>query len=91
MHEQEACLSTSTILKNKNEDVDQIDLITEKIFSMYPNGIYFNEFAELAERGTSEFVFSIFDTLYQCIPCLQNHLIMRANYLELLKLINLNA
>lgn len=64
MFEQEACLPKQTIIKNKLDDIEQIEYITDKIFSFYPNGIYFNEFAELAEKGTSEFVYSIFDSMF---------------------------
>lgn len=42
--------------------------------------MFFDEFMEFAEKFSSEFVFSIFDQLYQKVPCVKNFFILRENY-----------
>ena len=47
--------------------------------------MYFDEFLEFAEEVSCEFVYCIYDSFYHYIPCVQNFLVMRANYIALLK------
>ena len=47
--------------------------------------MYFDEFVQLTEEVTSEFMFAILDTLYQYVPCIQNFCMLKANYTHLLK------
>lgn len=47
--------------------------------------MYFDEFVQLTEEVTSEFMFAILDTLYQYVPCIQNYCMLKANYTHLLK------
>ena len=47
--------------------------------------MYFDEFVELTEKITSEFAFGILDCLYTHVPCIQNHFVMRSNFLRILK------
>jgi hypothetical protein len=58
----------------------EIDLITETVFREYPDGMYFDEFVEFSEQISSEFVYAIFDTLYQCVPCIKNFFHLRHNF-----------
>ena len=47
--------------------------------------MYFDEFEKLCTEVTSELYVSIFDSIYQCVPCVKNFLILRHNYQEYLK------
>ena len=72
-------------MNQKRTDNEQITRFVDTIFSEHPNGMYFDEFTKLAQECTSELFISIYDSIYQCIPCVKNFLIMRANYKNLLK------
>lgn len=69
----------------KKYDEMQTELIVDTIFELYPDGMYFDEFVEFAEEVSCEFVYCVFDSFYHYIPCVQNFLVMRANYIQLLK------
>lgn len=69
----------------KKYDEMQTELIVDTIFELYPDGMYFDEFVEFAEEVSCEFVYCIYDSFYHFIPCVQNFLVMRANYIALLK------
>jgi len=46
--------------------------------------MYYDEFVEVTECVTSEFIYGILDCL-QHISCVQNHFLMRQNYQNILK------
>ena len=46
--------------------------------------MYFDEFVQVCQSVTSEFAYGVLDTMYNCIPCLQNHFRMLANYRQIL-------
>ena len=46
----------------------------------YENGMYFDEFMKVAEGDTSELFVSIFNCIYECVPCVKNFFIMRHKY-----------
>ena len=47
--------------------------------------MYFDEFCLTAKEVTSEFFISIYDCIYNYIPCAKNFLILRSNYEDSLK------
>ena len=47
--------------------------------------MYFNEFKQLALTEASDLFLAIYDTIYQCIPCANNFLVMRENYKQILQ------
>jgi hypothetical protein len=67
-------------LQQKWLDGRQIDLISETVFSEYPDGMYFDEFVQFAEEVSSEFVLAVFDSLYQYVPCVKNFLLLKNSY-----------
>jgi len=68
------------------KDYDQISKFVDAIFSEHPGGMYFDEFVKLAKEVTSELFVVIFDCIYQCVPCVKNFLMLRANFYHFIKL-----
>lgn len=46
----------------------------------YEEGMYFDEFVKVAHEDTSELFVSIFNCIYECVPCVKNFFLMRAKY-----------
>ena len=61
-----------------------MNLIIDTIFEKYPNGMFFDEFTQFCKEISSELFVAIFDPLYEYVPCIQNYMILRANYQKLL-------
>ncbi len=72
-------------MNQKKEDNLQIDKLCDVLFQEHSDGMYFDEFVEFTEVISSEFMFAIFDCLYQCVPCVKNFFTLRSNYLNLLR------
>lgn len=45
--------------------------------------MFFNEFVDVCQEVTSEFMFAILDCLHKCVPCLQVAFKLRHNYLRI--------
>jgi Ca2+-binding EF-hand superfamily protein len=73
-------------LNQVRKDYDQIGKFVESVFSEHPGGMYFDEFVKLAEEATSELFVAVFDCIYQCVPCVKNFLLLRANFQQFIKL-----
>ena len=69
----------------KLQDSKQIEIFIDKLFSEHHEGMYFDEFVNLAKEVTSELFLGIYDCVYQNIPCAKNFLVMRQNYISFLK------
>ena len=65
---------------DKYEDTKQIDQLLDLIFKYHPDGMYFDEFIDLAKEVTSDLFLCIYDCIYSYIPLVQNFLLMRAHY-----------
>jgi hypothetical protein len=50
----------------------------------FGSGIYFDEFCYVCDNITSELYFCIFDILYHMVPCAQNFIYMRNNFMDVL-------
>ena len=50
------------------------------LFTVFPNYIYYEDFAYITQFITSELYFSLYDLFFQSIPCVQNFLFMRSNF-----------
>ena len=61
--------SIKYLLSAKRKDVDELNFIIDTIFEKYPNGMFFDEFTQFCEEVTSELFVTIFDPLYQFVPC----------------------
>ena len=71
-------------LQEMNHDDSQIDRLVEIVFSFHQNGMYFDEFCQTAKHVTSEFFLSIYDCIYNDVPCAKNFLILRSNFRQLI-------
>lgn len=80
----EAYTSRELMQHQLKVDSDQIDQMVESIFAEYPDGMFLDEFIQFTTQISSEFVYPIFDTMYQCVPCIQNFFKLRHNYLNIL-------
>ena len=72
--------------KNKVEDSEKIEKYLEDVIGQFSDGMYFDEFINLAHNVGCDLFFCIYHCVYQYIPCAQNFLMLRANfkyYLEL--------
>lgn len=78
--ESESSINKRQLVNMKKYDEMQTELIVDSVFELYPEGMYFDEFIEFAEEVSCEFVYCIYDSFYHFIPCVQNFLVMRANY-----------
>ena len=47
--------------------------------------MYFDEFVKLAHDVTSELFVSIFNCIYEYVPCVKNFFLMRAKYIQFLQ------
>ena len=72
-------------MAQKGDDSLEIQQLVEKIFDEFKEGLYFKEFAELTKRVSSELYFSIFDMIYQFVPCAKSFFLMRRNYMKFLE------
>ena len=64
------------------EDSRQIDYLVDNIFTKeeHEEGMFFDEFCKYNIDVNSDLFVSIYDCIYQYIPCASNFLLMRANY-----------
>lgn len=75
-----ANLSRIQHYNSKKRDESQISVLVKAIFSEFPEGLYFDEFERLTLEVTSELFLSVYDCIYQHIPCVKNFLLMRFNF-----------
>lgn len=72
--------SRTEYLKRQEIDNEQIDTLMSVLEKNYEDGMYFDEFIKVAKDDTSELFVSIFNCIYECVPCVKNFFIMRAKY-----------
>ena len=60
-------------------------MFLREIMQPYSEGIYFDEFMQLAFSVSSDLFFCIYDAIYKCVPCVQNFLLMRQNFKKFLQ------
>ena len=73
-------MSRVEIMNQRNEDQSNINEFVDVLFSHYPDGIYFDEFVDIAKHVASDLFSCIYDCFYRCVPCVQNFLLMKAHF-----------
>ena len=51
----------------------------------FGQGIYFDEFCYICDNITSELYYCILDTIFHYVPCAQNFIYMRNNFMDVVK------
>ena len=77
--------SRTEIMRKQEEDNKQIDTLMNVLEKNYEEGMYFDEFVKVAHEDTSELFVSIFNCIYECVPCVKNFFLMRSQYVKFLQ------
>lgn len=67
-------------MNQKSLDSEHLKKFLEIMFIELNGRMYFEEFKKLSEECTSELFVSIFDCIYNFVPCVKNFMVMRANF-----------